>query len=342
MALLALARDRRMHREQVVDALWPGLSWDVAGPRLHKAAHYARRALGDPGAVVLRHELVALFPERDDVEVDVREFTRAATRALQSGDETLATEALTWYAGPLLPEDPYEPWTEEPAARRPGAQHLDLLRLLGRWDDVLAEEPADEEAHLALARARAAAGDPRGALLQLERLEQALHGELGASPGAEARRLRDELERSTAPDQQRPARGRRPRTVPRACGSSGGGTWVTGSAPCSTRRAAGRGVTVLVAGPAGVGKSAVLDLAEALARRQGWKVARGGAASVEGPWPYSPVLEALSALCRRSSGPAGRAGRRLPGRDRAGPDRTGPAAGPARTATSASSSPRPS
>ena len=62
---------------------------------------------------------------------------------------------------------------------------------------------------------------------------------------------------------------------------------------------AGRGVTLLVVGPAGIGKSAVLDLAEVLARRQGWKVARGGASSVEGPWPYAPVLEALSALCRR-------------------------------------------
>ena len=40
-------------------------------------------------------------------------------------------------------------------------------------------------------------------------------------------------------------------------------------------------------------------MADALARRQGWKVARGGASSVEGPWPYAPVLEALSALCRR-------------------------------------------
>ena len=62
---------------------------------------------------------------------------------------------------------------------------------------------------------------------------------------------------------------------------------------------AGRGVTLLVVGPGGIGKSAVLDLAEVLARRQGWKVARGGASSVEGPWPYAPVLEALSALCRR-------------------------------------------
>src|SRR5205814_8270589 len=84
--LLALARDRRMHREQVIDALWPGSSWESAGPRLHKAAHFARRALDDPRAVVLRHELVTLFPGRDDVEVDVHEFTRTATRALQTGD----------------------------------------------------------------------------------------------------------------------------------------------------------------------------------------------------------------------------------------------------------------
>ena len=159
--VLALARDRRMHREQVIDALWPGLSWDTAGPRLHKAAHYARRALDDPGAVVLRHELVALFPGRDDVEVDVHEFTRTASQALRTGDEELATEALRWYAGPLLPDDPYQAWTDEPrrAARQ---QHLDLLRLLGRWDELLAHEPADEDAHLALASARVAADDPRG------------------------------------------------------------------------------------------------------------------------------------------------------------------------------------
>src|SRR6478672_8643250 len=112
--LLALARDRRMHREQVVDALWPGLAREVAGPRLHKAAHYARRALDDPEAVTRRQDLVTLFPGRDDVEVDVPAFTRAATQALQATDESLAEEALRWFAGPLLPDDPYEPWAEEP------------------------------------------------------------------------------------------------------------------------------------------------------------------------------------------------------------------------------------
>lgn len=294
--LLALSRDRRLHREQVVDALWPGLSWDSAGPRLHKAAHYARRALDDTGAVVLRQELVALLPGRDDVEVDVREFGRAASRALQSDDQALAAEALSWYGGPLLPDDPYEPWTDESrtACRR---QYLDLLRLLGRWHDVLAEEPADEQAHLALARNRAAADDIRGALLQLERLEQALQRELGAAPSAQAVQLRRDLERRQAT----------PRSLPSsAAATDGAAVRMFGRKDVGDRvravleqAGAGRGMTLLVVGPAGIGKSAVLDLAEVLARRQAWKVARGGASSVEGPWPYAPVLEALSALCRR-------------------------------------------
>jgi len=295
--LLSLSRDRRMHREQVVDALWPGLSWDVAAPRLHKAAHYARRAVGDPDTVVLRHELVSLFPDRDDVEVDAREFSRATGVALQSGDQALAADALRWYAGPLLPHDLYEPWTEEPR-RSLRQQHLDLLRLLERWDDVLAEEPADEQAHLALARARASAGDVRGALVQLERLEQALRRELGASLPAEAVQLRAELERTAVGHRQRSASAAPADGMPavRLFGRRDAGDRIRAALD---QAATGRGVTVLVSGPAGVGKSAVLDMAEAIARRQDWRVARGTASSVEGPWPYSPVLEALSALCRR-------------------------------------------
>ena len=51
--LLALAPRRTLHREQVIDALWPDISMEDAAPRLHKAAYYARRSLGDPRALVL-------------------------------------------------------------------------------------------------------------------------------------------------------------------------------------------------------------------------------------------------------------------------------------------------
>ena len=67
--LLALAERRTLHREQVVDALWPTVPVDTALPRLHKAAHYARRALSADGtstptgdALVLRNDLVTSDP----------------------------------------------------------------------------------------------------------------------------------------------------------------------------------------------------------------------------------------------------------------------------------------
>ena len=65
--LLALTPGRALHREQVTDRLWPDLDVEAAGPRLHKAAHYARRSLGSLRALVLDGEIVALFPD-DRVE----------------------------------------------------------------------------------------------------------------------------------------------------------------------------------------------------------------------------------------------------------------------------------
>src|SRR4029077_1003137 len=63
--LLAVSPGRRLHRERVMDLLWPELSPDEAAPRLHKAAHYARRAMDDPRSLALAGETVALFPDRE-------------------------------------------------------------------------------------------------------------------------------------------------------------------------------------------------------------------------------------------------------------------------------------
>src|SRR4051794_41807907 len=51
--VLALARGRRLHRDQVIDLLWPGMPAETALPRLHKAAPSAPRALGAGGAAPL-------------------------------------------------------------------------------------------------------------------------------------------------------------------------------------------------------------------------------------------------------------------------------------------------
>ena len=66
--VLAMAPGRRLHREQIIDLLWPDDTLDEAAPKLHKAAHFARRALDVPNSVVLRGESVLLLP---DVEPSV-------------------------------------------------------------------------------------------------------------------------------------------------------------------------------------------------------------------------------------------------------------------------------
>jgi DNA-binding SARP family transcriptional activator/tetratricopeptide (TPR) repeat protein len=297
--LLALARGRRMHREQVIDALWPDITVDAAGPRLHKAAHYARRPLrGDARTIVLRSDLVTLLPDAD-VEIDAVSFRAEAEAALAAGSPERAAEALQRYGGPLLPEDVYEPWAEAPRESL-AALHEEVLRLTGRWEELLKENPADEQAHLAVARALADRGDVRGALRQMERMDQALRRELGTAPSPAAESLRRSLlqahaEKAPSPASAAPA----PAPVPagmRLVGRRDVGDLFRerlGEAD------AGHGSTLLVTGPPGVGKSSVLDLAVALAGQRGWRVGRGTASAVEGPWPYAPVLEALGDLCRK-------------------------------------------
>src|SRR3954454_16828944 len=197
---LALAPGRTLHREQVMDALWPDVDLETAAPRLHKAAHYARRVLGDAGAVVLAGDTVSLFPDAD-VVVDTEAFERRAERALAAVDggdpgdgsgATAAAAAADLWTGDLLPADPYEVWLEAPRDRL-RRLHREVLRRAGSWSELARTDPAEEQASLAVARRLAAHGDRRGALRQLERLERALRGELGVTPGAAVASLRAEL-----------------------------------------------------------------------------------------------------------------------------------------------------
>ena len=284
--LLALAPGRRLHREQVIEALWPGLALDAAAPRLHKATHYARKALG-AAAVGTRAEVLWLG---DDANVDVDRFYGLAERALENGTLEVIDAALAAHRGPLLPDDPYEPWAEQ-ARERVRTLHLDLLRRAERWDGVLQQEPADEQAHLALMRASATSGDVRGAVRQYERMEQALQRELGIVPSVEAQQLRDRLEAELhGPTDARRSHRRR------LYGRRQIGNLVRDHLDQAID---GHGSTLLFTGPPGVGKSAVLDLTENLAARRGWRTGRGTASAVEGLWPYAPVLEALNNLCRK-------------------------------------------
>ncbi len=75
--LLAVTPGHRMHREQLIDVLWPDLDQAAGARRLTKALHFARRALA-AGQVRLRDDLVSL--EADGLWVDVDAFEAAARR----------------------------------------------------------------------------------------------------------------------------------------------------------------------------------------------------------------------------------------------------------------------
>ena len=273
-----------------MDALWPGVDVADAAPRLHKAAHFARRSLGEQtSGIVLRGEMVLLLPD-DQVDVDALRFDADARAALEAGDAESAGAVAGAYGGTLLPDDLYEPWTEE-ARERLRTLNADLLHRAGRWEVLLQEDPTNEEAHVALARRMARAGDVRGGLRQLERLDRALRAELGTVPGPEAVRLRASLQSAIGHDSG-PAGG-----SGRALVGRQGALSTLNRAMVRVR--AGRGTTVLVTGPTGVGKSPVLSVAARSAQDQDWRIGRGAASSVEGPWAYSVVLEALADLCRR-------------------------------------------
>ena len=127
--LLALTPAHQLHRERVLDLIWPDDTVEESLPKLHKAAHFARRACEHADAVVLRGDLVRLFPD-SDLTVDALTFESLAHRALETGDLTAARDALTLYGGELLPQDRFEDWADV-SRENLGQLHRELLRL--RW-----------------------------------------------------------------------------------------------------------------------------------------------------------------------------------------------------------------
>ncbi len=248
--LLALQPGRRLLREQVMDALWPDLSPDEAAPRLHVAAHHARMALGSRDGVVLADGTVSLFPDAA-VTVDVDAFDRAADAARADGGPEAAGAAAGRYTGTLLPEDLYEPWTEEPRERL-RLRQLELLGTAGRYDELVAADPLDEEAQLALVRDHVRKGRRQSALRALDRMEELFRRELGVAPGPAALSLRAAAEAlPVGSSAHAPLPGPRHRLIGRAADLEAVTTLL------GTHR------VVTITGPGGAGKS---TLALAVAR----------------------------------------------------------------------------
>jgi len=274
VALLALTDGRRLLRDQVVEQLWPHLGARAGAANLRKAAHHARRTLDDPEAVVLRSGRVELFPART-VTIDVERFLGDAELALRALDGEACARAADGCPGELLPDAPYEAWTQQPR-RQVHARLTELLRRSAGWERLMEVEPTDEAACRELMRAAIDTGRRHVAIRWYERLRIAMVRELGAQPGAEARALYDQCTAGVRLG-ERAFVGREVELAD-AAGQlgvlAGGGT-----------------SALLVRGPTGIGKSAFCREVVNRAREGGWRVTT--VTAMASGAPYGPIGAAV-------------------------------------------------
>ena len=224
--LLALAPGHRLHRERVMDLLWPDLDATVAANNLRQALHVARRIPASHTSATAsrylerRGEQLALCPG-GQLCVDVEAFEETATAARHARDPGAYRAALDLYAGDLLPGDRYEAWAQE---RREGLRltYLSLLLEMAAVHEergehgpgiealrrVVAEEPSHEEAHVGLMRLLAQRGGWGEAILQYEGLRKVLSRELDTEPSPATQRLYEEVRAGRLPAAPAPSAGR--------------------------------------------------------------------------------------------------------------------------------------
>jgi predicted ATPase len=205
LKLLAMAPGHRLHRDRLYDLLWPELDPPDASNNLHQALHAVRRALATAGApghvVIVRDDMVVLGPD-GGIAVDLEELEHAARRASADGRSADYRTAVALAERELLPEDTFEPWTQE-LRESIGVQRIGLrlglaeaLEREGRTAEavealqtLIAEDELNEPAHRALMRAMAAEGRRREALSVYERLRETLQSDSGSDPDPQTRRL---------------------------------------------------------------------------------------------------------------------------------------------------------
>src|SRR5919204_2084456 len=138
--LLALGPHHRLHRDQLIELLWPEQDPEAAANNLHKAIHLARHALepelksAADSHFILAHGQQVHLRAPGRLWIDAEEFERGAAEALKSSDPRTCESALALYEGDLLIEDPYEDWAAARREQLRALRHELLARLSGLYE----------------------------------------------------------------------------------------------------------------------------------------------------------------------------------------------------------------
>jgi DNA-binding SARP family transcriptional activator len=210
--LLALAPRHRLHREHVIDRLWPDMGPEDGANNLHRTLYVVRRIL-EPDLVPrrassylqLRHDLLMLEAP-GGLWIDVEAFLAAARAAREERTPQAYREALRLYTGDLVLEDPCEDWAIASRERLSGLRVTLLVRLAGVQEQsgnlsaaiaalhqAVAIDPVHEEAQGLLMRLLMQAGRRYEALRQYQALRAALQRELDVEPDASLQALYQDI-----------------------------------------------------------------------------------------------------------------------------------------------------
>ncbi|MFZ9039412.1 MAG: BTAD domain-containing putative transcriptional regulator [Gammaproteobacteria bacterium] len=207
--------DRPVHRERILDYLWPDVDEERGWGRLKVTMYYLRTQLRASGAGedAVRTVGSAYLLRRDAVWVDAEHFEKLAAegRLLQGKDrcdEALRCfdEALFLYRGDYLEQDTYADWCAEERERL-GEIYLDMLtrkaECHAQRDEYLeavqvcrkglVQDPCRESLHCSLMRYLVHLGRIDSAVAQYRQCHRVLGREFGVDPMPETRNLYREI-----------------------------------------------------------------------------------------------------------------------------------------------------
>lgn len=314
--LLLVTPGHALSREAAGEQLWPEADPDHQAANVRKALHFARRAL-DPGpgsrpVLAADRDRLALD---DSVELDLdldrlTEAIREADRSREApGPEVVDAAIQTILAlgdRELLPADPYEEWLtglRERLAWRWREVAMRVARADGAGGNparaqavverVLLRDPADEDAHRLAIEIFGAQGRHHAARRQFFQCRRELAA-LGVEPSPETVAALGLAEAAGLADRRRVAAEAAPSIVGRQAE-------LTRLEAVLDRIVEGRHASLVVQGPAGIGKSRLLEEVATYARSSGWQVLETRAVESAPGLSFALVGAALGGALRREA-----------------------------------------
>ena len=212
--LLVLNKNRRMHREEVMDKLWPDQSLDKASANFYNTLSRLRGVLEPERTKYSKFSVVHFerencwFEMKEGDWFDVDEFLEhyriGKTKEREDIKASLNAyhKAGKYYRGDLLSEEKYLDWVDE-ERRHLRTIYIEILfkiaqvsiqdnaydQAIEQYKQVLKFDPCNEMAHCQLILCYLKISNRQAALSQYQICENSLKQQLGLTPSVETKRL---------------------------------------------------------------------------------------------------------------------------------------------------------